>query len=95
MVQILWHKKAIEDLNQAFDYILEEDPKSAFMVYELIKKRIEQLKNFPEISREGRVSGTRELVILNIPYIVVYQFEDNKIKILAILHDAMKWPNNF
>ncbi len=91
-MNIIWLKKAEKELNHAFDFILKEDPKSALMVFQLIKKRVEQIKNFPYLGRIGRVKNTHELIILNTPYIVIYQIKNKNIYILAVLHTSLKFP---
>jgi toxin ParE1/3/4 len=45
--------------------------------------------------REGRVAGTRELVIRGTPFIVAYRLERNEVQILAVMHAAIKWPEEF
>jgi toxin ParE1/3/4 len=46
------------------------------------------------IGRQGRVGGTRELVVQGTPYIVVYRVHDD-VEILAVVHGARKWPESF
>jgi toxin ParE1/3/4 len=57
-----------------------------------IKRAVEQLANFPEMDRPGRVYGTRELVIQSTPYIVAYRLKGSIVEILALLHGARRWP---
>lgn len=45
--------------------------------------------------RTGRVAGSRELSIRGTPFIVVYHLEKNEVRILAVLHAARKWPDEF
>jgi len=45
--------------------------------------------------RDGRVAGTRELVIRGTPFIVAYRIERNELQILAVFHAARKWPDEF
>lgn len=59
---------------------------------DLIKRAVEQLANFPEMGRPGRVYGTRELVIQSTPYIVAYRLKGSIVDILALLHGARRWP---
>lgn len=51
----------------------------------------------PLLGRAGRVSGTRELVVPGLPYVVVYLLEgddlDGVVAILRIIHGAMRWPS--
>jgi toxin ParE1/3/4 len=45
--------------------------------------------------RSGRVSGTRELVIPNTPFVVAYAIARDRIVILATYHGAQQWPEAF
>ena len=45
--------------------------------------------------RERRVVGTRELVIAGTPFLVAYRIEKNEVHILAVLHAAREWPEEF
>ena len=45
--------------------------------------------------REGRVAGTRELTIPGTPFVVAYRIEKNGMRILAVLHAAREWPEEF
>ena len=56
---------------------------------------VSRLATFPEMGRRGRVGGTRELVIPSQPYIVAYRIQGQTIHILAVLHGARKWPEQF
>jgi len=42
--------------------------------------------------REGRIAGTRELVLPGLPYIVVYEVAATAIHVLHIYHGARNWP---
>ena len=54
-----------------------------------------QLADFPLSGRDGRVDGTRELVIPGTQYIVAYRVVDSGVEILAIMHGARQWPEKF
>jgi plasmid stabilization system protein ParE len=45
--------------------------------------------------RPGRVSGTRELVISNTPFIAAYVIEQARIVTLAVYQGAQQWPEAF
>lgn len=47
--------------------------------------------NFPNMGRQGRVSGTRELVV-HPNYLLVYDVVGDRVRILRVLHAAMQWP---
>jgi len=44
---------------------------------------------------QGRVPGTRELVVTGTPYIVAYRVRDETVEILRVFHAARKWPERF
>jgi toxin ParE1/3/4 len=50
------------------------------------------LEKFPLIGRQGRVTGTRELVLRKTPFIVVYRVRADIVEILLVLHAAQNWP---
>lgn len=79
-------------LEAAYDYVFAENPSAAEKQLEAIKRAIEQLTNFPEMGRPGRIDGTRELVIQGTPYIAAYRVKSSTVTILALLHGARRWP---
>jgi plasmid stabilization system protein ParE len=65
---IEWTKQAIQQLDQARDYIaLSNSDEVAARITTLIVTAIQQLSTFPMSGRSGRIRGTRELVISNTP----------------------------
>ena len=61
------------------------------MVSKIIES-VEQLLQFPNMGRAGKIVGTREWVITGSPYIVIYTVIQNTIYIVRIFHGAKKWP---
>jgi toxin ParE1/3/4 len=59
---------------------------------EEIERQTDMLAQHPRMGREGRVVGTRELVIGGSPFIVVYRVKKTSIEILRLLHGARQWP---
>jgi toxin ParE1/3/4 len=51
------------------------------------------LPQSPEIGRQGRAPGTRELVIARTPFVVAYRLHNETIEILRILHGAQRRPD--
>ena len=47
------------------------------------------------MDRVGRVSGTREFVITDTPYIAAYQIVEDTLVILRVLHGAQRWSQQF
>lgn len=93
---IEWTKQAVQQLDQAHDYIaLVNSEEIAAQVTLHIAAHVEQLATFPMSGRLGRVPGTRELVISTTPFVAVYRIEKERIVILAIYHGAQRWPEAF
>ncbi len=83
----LWHLKAIKT------FISADNPTAAAALLDRIYEGANRLVTFPEMGRVGRVPGSRELPIVNSPYIAVYKVGDAKVEILAVFHGARRWPN--
>jgi len=85
-------KLAIQDIRQAYAYIAEDSPQSAKVVIERIEQGINILRAHSHVGRPGRLSGTRELVIVRTPFIVVYRPHKSLLWILSVLHTSKKYP---
>ena len=45
----------------------------------------------PNIGRPGHLSGTRELPLTPLPYVIVYAVKPEAIEILHIYHGSQDW----
>lgn len=93
-MKIEWSWFAVEDRADIFDYIEQDDPRSAIVVDERIMEQTAKLARFPECGRLGRIEGTRELVINKTPFIVAYRIQKGVVRILRVLHGAQAWPGD-
>lgn len=91
---ILWLTSAEQDLEALTEFIAEDNPNIALQIFSKIRLSVEKLKTHPYLGRVGRVRQTRELVMPNLPFIVIYSIS-KEIRILAILHTSRKWPKEF
>lgn len=91
-MNIRWLKTAINTRFAQLDYIALDSPSAAERLNEEIERQIARLPEHPYMGREGRVSGTRELVVTRTPFIAVYRITATHIEILRILHGAQQWP---
>jgi toxin ParE1/3/4 len=94
-LKILWSPEACADLDRLFDYLLAEQPASAAEVLERIEGRVKALRDHPGLGRPGRVPGTRELVVIGLPYLIPYRVKSGRIEIVRVLHAARRWPERF
>jgi len=90
-----WTRNAKAQLLRLDDYIFERSPKGAERVVDDIYDAVNLLQNLPFLGRDGRVKGTREIVISKTPYVVAYRIQRETIEILAVIHGAQRWPETF
>ena len=90
-----WTPIAIAHLHATYEYVAQENPPAADALIERILSAVEQIAQYPQLGRNGRVKGTRELIIAGTPYVVAYRLRRSQIDVLAALHGARKWPEEF
>jgi toxin ParE1/3/4 len=83
----------LNDRIEIFDYIAGDSVAAATKVDAAIAAKAEQLTEFPESGRPGRVPGTRELIITGLPYRLIYRVRGDEAFILRALHGAQQWPD--
>ena len=91
-MKIRWTKRAIRSLASIHSYISKDSPAAATRVAAAIVDATDQLEQFPQSGRTGRIEGTRELVVPGLPYIIPYRVVDDLIVILSVIHTSRKWP---
>jgi addiction module RelE/StbE family toxin len=84
-VNVVWTIGAVQSLRSIRSYIQLENPKAANRVADKIEFAVTQLGMFPNSGRKGLRAQTRELVISNLPYVVVYRVKKD-VQILRIFH---------
>lgn len=71
-MHIRWTVPAADDLESIKHYLLEHHPHFAESTVRAIYQRVRSLKTFPNRGTPGHRSGTRELSLSPLPYVVVY-----------------------
>ena len=94
-MKIIWSPKAIQRLEEIFDYISLESPANAHKFTDEIFNKIEILIDFPNAGRivpELNNEKYRELIHGN--YRIIYSILKNQIHILAIRHSKRLFDEN-
>ncbi|AOV18709.1 addiction module antitoxin (plasmid) [Acidihalobacter aeolianus] len=91
MPELEWSPKARAELLALIEYIADENPDAAQHLKDDIEVKAAKLPEHPKLYREGRVAGTREMIV-TANYIVVYKETDAAVRILNVIHAAMQWP---
>jgi len=94
-MQVVWLDDAEADLDRETDYLLARNPDAALRIARAIRAQVGRLAEHPAMGRAGRVEGTRELVIVDTPYLVPYYLKGREVRILAVIHGKRKWPETF
>ncbi len=89
---IAWLKTALRNRFEQLDYVAQDNVEAAIRLDDEIERQVDVLADHPLMGREGRVKGTRELVIGRSPFIAVYRVQGKRIEVLRILHGAQQWP---
>lgn len=92
-MKVRWTRPAVSDLTRICDYTQEhfgavKARNTAIAIYESAAS----LKMFPCLGRPGRKSGTREVVIPNLPFLIIYRVHAAHVEVVRVLHGARKWP---
>ena len=87
-MRVDWSDEALADLLDAYAFIEADNPSAAERVQDRLVQAAETLSNLPHRGREGRRAGTRELVVQQTPYLVVYTVGEQDITILRLWHGA-------
>ncbi|MED5609005.1 type II toxin-antitoxin system RelE/ParE family toxin [Pseudomonas sp. JH-2] len=90
-MKVLWTPQAEQDRSDIWDYIAVDNPSAAVRMDELFSRMAGALTQFPQRGKPGRIPGTREL-IPHEHHRLVYQVEDEVVRILALVHTARHWP---
>jgi len=87
-MRLRYRVEAAADLEAIHSYIESENQAAAADVVMRIRPAVNRLSLFPKSGRNGLVPGTRELVVPNLPYIVVYRIVDDFVDVIAVAHAA-------
>jgi len=88
MVQVIWSREAISNLDLIREYIQQFDPQAAKLFVARLIEAGESLQQFPERGRRSTL-GKRELTIVA-PYIIRYQYDGQAVRILSIRHSKQR-----
>ena len=95
-MRVRWTIPALRDLEIIGDRIEHDNSAAVAMrVVTAILDHADNLAEFPHIGRSGRIPDTRELVVVDTPFIVPYRVRDAEVEILAVFHGARQWPEKF
>lgn len=89
-MKVRFLKRAVQDLINIDEYTREHSPKGAARVGARIRKRANDLAQFPESGQPSTKVGLRQLYVAKTPYILIYRVRDDEVQIITILHTSRR-----
>lgn len=87
-----WADSAHRDIAAILRYFIEKQEKDVGQkLVNRLFSVVELLAQFPNSGRPGQVEGTRDLVIPDQSYVLVYKVTEH-VEIARVLHNRQKWP---
>jgi toxin ParE1/3/4 len=87
-----WTPPAFADLDNLVRQIAKDNIDAAFRAEDRIMAAVARLERYPASGRVGVWRDTRELVVVQTPYLVIYRIRDEAVEILRVIHGAQNWP---
>jgi toxin ParE1/3/4 len=93
-VIIIWSEQARREWGRQHRFYFAKNPDAARRLRRAVMEGVKRLHIHPRMGRPGRVDGTRELVIADTPYIVVYQESHGRVEILHVYDGRQDWQGS-
>jgi len=93
-LNLRWTHPALADLIEAQSFIARDNPTAAAAVAQRIWDAATKLCDNPSSGRPGKFPGTREWVVRDTPYLIVYRAKDDAVEILRVWHSRRNWQAN-
>jgi plasmid stabilization system protein ParE len=89
-LSIRFDRRAIDDLQEVRDYLLQRSPSGAERVRLHIAETIDRLADFPMLGRSTDEPKVRVLPLTRYPYLIFYSVLESEVVILHIRHEARR-----
>ena len=86
MRRVRWSPDAASDLEAIYNYQRLTAPSRAQATIQALYDAAMSLQSAPNQGRPGSVPGTRELLTLPMPYLIIYRVEQDAVQIARIRH---------
>jgi toxin ParE1/3/4 len=89
-MRVRYRRRAQRDIENLHAYIEQHNPRAATEVVARIRDATDRLGMWPHIGHAGRVRGTYEWVVVGLPYIIVYEIDEEagEVAIVGVFHGA-------
>lgn len=90
-LKLRWTRPALADLIEAQQYIAQDNPPTTQALAQRVWEAANHLTGYPEIGRRGHVDGTREWLVNQAPYLLVYRVKGDTVEILRVRRGRRNW----
>ena len=94
-MQVKWLRKALNNLDEIAEFVAQENPTAAKQLAARLFEATQGLSHHPQMGRPGRVSGTRELALADLPFIIPYRVRQRTVEILRVFHTSRRLPERW
>jgi toxin ParE1/3/4 len=94
-MEVVWLAGALFDLSEIIEYIVARNPTAVPKVAAGLHHAAARLAGQPRLGRNGRIAGTRELVISRLPFVIAYRVRGDRIEVLRVIHGRRDWHAAF
>jgi plasmid stabilization system protein ParE len=95
-MDLVFDDRALADIESIYRWIAEDSPASAKIVVDRLFGSVELLTSFPFMGHAGHDPETFEWVVPRLPYIVVYEVDQDRQRIIvvAVFHGSQSREDN-
>ena len=86
MLEVIWENRAENDLAEYQEYIHQFNPKASVDVVERIFDCVETIAEQPLMGKPGKINGTREFAIPDLPITLIYRIKEASLVIVFLHH---------
>lgn len=85
-MKLAWSTLALRDFEDATDYIAQDNPVAAQQIAERIEAATRKLIEYPYIGHPGDDENTREWLVRQTPYVLVYEIHGDTLYLSRVWH---------
>ena len=89
-MKVRFLKRAVRDLHQIEEYIRAESPSGAARVGARIRKRAEDLGQFPFQGTKSEHADLFQLYVARTPYILIYRVRNDEVHVITVVHASQR-----
>ena len=91
---IFWEEESLNDREKIFEFLFDFNPNAAEKTDQIIESKVENLLEQPLMGVQRDIFRGRILIIPEVSMIVSYWIDDETIRIMRVLHQKQKFPQD-